>query len=121
MTPLEHLEKLRAPLAKELRLVRSTLFVATAACAAIAASDMLDNNLVSALGNFGLLCILERMYLLAPMAMAKVRGGTERWIRAEKEFLRENFPWCDVLGKLGWGCLMISVVTQLMQGVGGLS
>ena len=106
MVTLEQLEKLRAPFAKELRIVLGTLFVATAACMAVTLSDMVDHNLTSATGNFGLFCVLERVYLIAPRTLAITRGGSPRWIQAETEY--------DIVGKFGWVCLMISVTLQLI-------
>ncbi|HBN74004.1 MAG TPA: hypothetical protein DD376_04680 [Sutterella sp.] len=114
MVTLEQLEKLRAPFAKELRIVLGTLFVATAACMAVTLSDMVDHNLTSATGNFGLFCVLERVYLIAPRTLAITRGGSPRWIQAETEYLMEHFPWYDIVGKFGWVCLMISVTLQLI-------
>ena len=66
MVTFEQLEKYRAPFAKELRIVLGTLFVATAACMAVTVSDLVDHNLPSAMGNFGLFCVLERIYLWLP-------------------------------------------------------
>ena len=114
MVTFEQLEKYRAPFAKELRIVLGTLFVATAACMAVTVSDLFDYNLPSAMGNFGLFCVLERIYLVAPKTLAITRGGSPRWIRAEAEYLVKNFPWYDIVGKFGWVCLMISVTLQLL-------
>lgn len=114
MVTFEQLEKYRAPFAKELRIVLGTLFVATAACMAVTISDLVDHNLPSAMGNFGLFCVLERIYLVAPKTLAITRGGSPRWIGAEAEYLVKNFPWYDIVGKFGWVCLMISVTLQLL-------
>lgn len=118
MVTFEQLEKYRAPFAKELRIVLGTLFVATAACMAVTVSDLVDHNLPSAMGNFGLFCVLERIYLVAPKTLAITRGGSPRWIQAENEYLLKNFPWYDIIGKFGWVCLMVSVTLQLMAVAG---
>lgn len=120
MISMEQLQKLREPFAKELRLVLGTLFVATAACMAVTASDIFDHNLISAVGNFGLFCVLERIYLVAPRTLAMTRGGSPQWIRAETEYLHEHFPWYDIIGKLGWGCLVVSVTLQLAVSMGSI-
>lgn len=120
MVTYEQLEKLREPHAKELRIVLWTLFVSTAACMAVAASDVYDQNLVSALGNFGLFAVLERIYLVAPKTLAITRGGSPRWARAEAEYLNQHFPWYDIVGKIGWVCLAVSVTLQLALTAGAI-
>lgn len=120
MTTFEQLEKLREPFAKELKIVLGTLFIATAACMAVAASDVYDNNLVSAAGNFGLFCVLFRIYLMAPRTLAIARKGSPRWIRAETEYLETHFPWYELVGKFGWVCLAISVALQLAMVTGSM-
>lgn len=109
----EHLERLRAPLAREIRLITNVLYVATAACMAVAANDLANHDIQSAIGNIGLLLVLLRIYLTAPKCMAMARHGSRRWIKAEEDFLHEHFPWCDAMGKAGWICLFVSVALQL--------
>lgn len=90
-----------------------TLYVATASCMALAASDCIDLDFVSALGNFGLFAVLLRFYLIAPKVVAIVKKGSKTWIKSEENYLKKHFPWYDVVGKIGWGCLTISVFLQI--------
>ena len=90
----------------------------TAACVAAAASDVVDKDYANALGNFGLFAVLLRFYFVVPKIMAVAREGGMRWIKAEDNYLEENFPWYDWIGKIGWSCLVFSVGLQVIQVAG---
>ena len=111
----EKLDHLRDPGRKEIGLGQWSLYLATAASLAAAANDLAMDLLSSALGNFGLLLIMGRLYFFVPYAVAKAKGGSKEWIRAEKQNLDENFPWADKMGKLGWGVLIVGVVMQISE------
>ena len=92
-------------------------YVATAGSFAAGASDMVDNAVASALGNFGILLILYRLYVLGPLLVARSSLGNDRWVDAEAQWVEDNYPWLDTVGKAGWGLLVVGVVLQMFLGI----
>lgn len=111
---LQQLQRMRTPGLKEIRGIRQALFFATAGAAAATASDVVDNVMASALGNFGLLLIMIRFWFIAPQAVAMAKKGDPRWVKAEADFYFTNFPWAELVGRAGWILLFFAVLMQLM-------
>ena len=103
---LQQLQRMRTPGLKEIRGIRQALF--------FAASDVVDNVMASALGNFGLLLIMIRFWFIAPQAVAMAKKGDPRWVKAEADFYFTNFPWAELVGRAGWILLFFAVLMQLM-------
>lgn len=110
----QQLQRMRTPGIKEITGIRQALFFATAGAAAATASDVVDNLMASALGNFGLLLIMVRFWFIAPQAVAMAKKGDPRWIEAESNYYFANFPWAEMVGRAGWILLCVGVVLQMM-------
>ena len=80
-------------------MLRLFFYVATAGSFAAGASDMVDNAIASALGNFGILLILYRLYVLGPLLVARSSLGNDRWVDAEAQWVEDNYPWMSA-----WFC-----------------
>ncbi len=113
----QQLKHYRQPYQKEIRFVRILMYVGTAAFFAAAASDLASNASASAIGNFGLVLILLRLYLLSPLIVARAKRGDQKWVQAEADALFERYPWADQLGRAGWWLLIVAVVLQLFLGI----
>lgn len=112
----QELKKYRQSRERHIFLLRIFFYVATAGSLAAAVSDAFDNALASAMGNFGVLLILGRLYVLCPYLVARSSVGDDRWVRAEADWIEETFPWIDFLGKIGWGLLTVGVIMQMIFG-----
>lgn len=97
--------------------LRVFFYVATAASFAAGASDVFDHAVASALGNFGILMILFRLYVLTPVLVARSSEGDEKWAEDEAQWLEDNYPWLDTMGKAGWGLLAAGVLMQMFFGM----
>lgn len=102
---------------KEIKILSGCLFVGTAAAFAAAASDLVDEALASALGNFGLLGILIRVYFFTPQIVAQAKQGDANWLEAEVRYARERYPWANLVGKAGWTLLLAGVCAQVFLGI----
>ncbi len=111
------LERMRAGKVREINVMRWVLYVATAAAAAASMADLQGNAPASALGNFGLLLIMARLYVLAPVVIARTQAESDKWQQTEYEHVEKNYPWADMLGKAGWVLLMLSVLLQVVAGM----
>lgn len=78
---------------------------------------MVDDAVASALGNFGILLILYRLYVLSPLLVARSSVGDDRWVEAEAQWIEGRYPWLDMLGKAGWGLLAVAVLLQMFAGM----
>ena len=113
----EKLKNFRRGSAREIKFATNCLYFATAACAAAAASDFASDAFVSALANFGMLCILGRLYVLAPYTVAMAKRVSDEWVDAEREYVNSRFPWAQLLGRFGWICLAAGVFLQVVTGM----
>ena len=68
-------------------MLRLFFYVATAGSFAAGASDMVDNAVASALGNFGILLILYRLYVLSPLLVARSSAGNDQWVDGEAQWV----------------------------------
>ena len=100
-----------------IRLMRTILYLATAAAFAAAAADFAGAAVASAAGNVGLLLIMARLFIMTPVAVARARKGEQRWIDAEYDHIAEHYPWADAVGRAGWIVLGASVLMQIFLGV----
>ncbi len=107
----------RRQYAREIMLVRETMFFATAAAFAAGAADMASNAVAGGLGNFGILLILIRVYFMVPVIIASVRAQDGVWAEGEEAELMQRVPWIHIVGRAGWGLLFASVLLQLVLGV----
>ncbi len=112
----QRLKQHRQPYMKEIRFVRSLMYIATATFFAAAASDFASQASASALGNLGLVLILARLYFLSAFIVAKAKNGDPKWQDAEVDFVAERYPWAHQLGRVGWWLLMAAVVLQIFLG-----
>jgi hypothetical protein len=110
------LRKYRKSRERHIGLLRIFFYAATAASFAAGASDAVDGDLGSALGNFGILLILGRLYLLSPLLVARSSVGDDKWVDAEADWAEDRYPWLDTLGNAGWALLGLGVVLQLLFG-----
>lgn len=106
------LKKSRLSREKQIRMLRIFFYASTAAAFAAGASDIADSAISSALGNFGILLILARLYVLSPLMVSRSSAGDEKWAQAEADY-----PWLDTLSRVGWGLLAAGVLMQLIYGV----
>lgn len=113
----QELKKYRLPRQRHISMLRIFFYVATAGAFAAGASDVVDNAMASALGNVGILLILYRLYVLSPLLVARSSVGDDRWMEAEARWVEETYPWLDMLGKAGWGLLVVAVVLQMFMGM----
>lgn len=109
----QEIRKNRLNCQRQIGMLRLFFYVATAGSFAAGASDMVDNAIASALGNFGILLILYRLYVLGPLLVARSSLGNDRWVDAEAQWVEDNYPWLDTVGKAGWGLLVVGVVLQM--------
>lgn len=112
-----NIKKKRRQYAREIMLVRETMFFATAAAFAAGAADMASSAVAGGLGNFGILLILIRVYFMVPVIIASVRAQDGQWAENEEEELMRRTPWIHMVGRAGWGLLFASVLLQLVLGV----
>ena len=68
-------------------------------------------------GNFGILLILYRLYVLSPLLVARSSAGNDQWVDGEAQWVEDNYPWLDTVGKAGWGLLVVGVVLQMFLGM----
>lgn len=113
----QEIRKNRLNCQRQIGMLRLFFYVATAGSFAAGASDMVDNAVASALGNFGILLILYRLYVLGPLLVARSSLGNDRWVDAEAQWVEDNYPWLDTVGKAGWGLLVVGVVLQMFLGI----
>ncbi len=111
------LKKSRLSREKQIRMLRIFFYASTAAAFAAGASDIADSAISSALGNFGILLILARLYVLSPLMVSRSSAGDEKWAQAEADWAEDNYPWLDTLSRVGWGLLAAGVLMQLIYGV----
>ena len=74
----QEIRKNRLNCQRQIGMLRLFFYVATAGSFAAGASDMVDNAVASALGNFGILLILYRLYVLGPLLVARSSLGNDR-------------------------------------------
>lgn len=113
----QEIRKNRLNYQRQIGMLRLFFYVATAGSFAAGASDMVDNAVASALGNFGILLILYRLYVLGPLLVARSSLGNDQWVDAEAQWVEDNYPWLDTVGKAGWGLLVVGVVLQMFLGI----
>ena len=113
----QELRKNRLNCQRQIGMLRLFFYVATAGSVAAGASDMVDNAVASALGNFGILLILYRLYVLSPLLVARSSAGKDQWVDGEAQWVEDNYPWLDTVGKAGWGLLVVGVVLQMFLGI----
>lgn len=113
----QDLKKYRLGRQKHISMLRLFFYVATAGSFAAGASDLVDNAAASALGNIGILLILYRLYVLSPLLVARSSAGDEGWAQKELQWVEENYPWVDTLGRAGWGLLAVGVILQMFLGM----
>lgn len=113
----QEIRKNRLNCQRQIGMLRLFFYVAAAGSFAAGASDMVDNAVASALGNFGILLILYRLYVLGPLLVARSSLGNDRWVEAEAQWVEDNYPWLDTVGKAGWGLLVVGVVLQMFLGI----
>lgn len=113
----QELKKYRLDRQRHISTLRIFFYVATAGAFAAGASDMVDDAVASALGNFGILLILYRLYVLSPLLVARSSVGDDRWVEAEAQWIEGSYPWLDMLGKAGWGLLAVAVLLQMFAGM----
>ncbi len=109
--------EMRKKNSREIGMIRLFFYIGTAASFAAAASDFVDSAVASALGNIGILCILTRLYLLAPVIVARMRGSDQRWALAEADIAEKRYPWLNLVSRVGWILLFVAVLMQMSVGI----
>ena len=103
----QEIRKNRLNCQRQIGMLRLFFYVATAGSFAAGASDMVDNAML----------ILYRLYVLGPLLVARSSLGNDRWVDAEAQWVEDNYPWLDTVGKAGWGLLVVGVVLQMFLGI----
>lgn len=98
------------------RLWRNTLFAASALMAALALLDLDRGRVAGGIGDAGVACLMLSLLPQFPFLQAIVAAGErprEQLLR-DLERVRNQNPWADRVGAVGWVLLASSLVLRAL-------